>query len=490
MKKIAIIGAGPGGLAAGMILSHLGHQVTIYEKDDRVGGRSKALMIGNFEFDAGPTFLMYTEILEDVFKASGYDLQQELELIPIDPLYRLVFPNVTWEPSMNESKNIEMYNAYREGLGESYLTWKKQQKKKLEVIAPLLKRPFRHVFDYVRMDTLKALPKLHPFQSVYSSLKKINDTPEFIHSLSFQAKYLGMASYSAPSAFTFLPYLEHEFGLYHIKGGLNQINEKMASLFKKNGGLLHLNSQVEKILVENKKAYGLMVNGKEVLFDDVIINADFSYAMSHLIDQKHLKKWNSKKLEKKNYSVSTMNLYLCLDKVFDFEHHQIVFSENYDQYLSQLLNGEFTDDLSYYIHNPVVLDEAMAPKGKSALYILAPIPNLRSEKDWDTYQGEVEELIYTSIKKRLGIDLKPHIIEKKVITPKEWEQDYNVYIGAVFNLSHRLSQMMHLRPHNQFEEIKHLYLVGGGTHPGSGLPTIYQSALLLKKYFKEKDDVK
>jgi phytoene desaturase len=183
-----------------------------------------------------------------------------------------------------------------------------------------------------------------------------------------------------------------------------------------------------------------------------------------------------------------MNIYLALDQVFDFAHHQIVFSKDYDTYLQKLLNGEFTDDLSYYIHNPVVLDKTMAPEGKSALYILAPIPNLRSEKDWESYQKDVESIIYSSIRERLGINLEPHIIEKKIITPKDWEDDYHVYIGAVFNLSHKLSQMMHLRPHNRFEEIKNVYLVGGGTHPGSGLPTIYQSALILKKYFVEKDE--
>ena len=488
MKKLAIIGAGPGGLAAGMILSHLGHEVTLYEKDSRVGGRSQALLLGDYRFDVGPTFLMYVALLEEVFQSSGYDLHQEMNLLPIDPLYRLVFPNVTWEPGMDEGKNVMMYESYRKGLGASYLRWKREQKDKLAVITPLLKRPFKTIFDYIKMDTLRALPKLHPFQSVYTSLKHINDTPEFIHSLSFQAKYLGMASFSAPSAFTFLPYLEHAFGLYHVEGGLNKINEKMAELLKKNGGTLLLNTPVEKILVQDKKAYGVQVKGEEILYDDVILNADFSYAMNHLIDAKYLKKYHPKALEKKDYSVSTMNLYLGLDKVFDFAHHQIVFSKDYDTYLTKLLHGEFTDDLSYYIHNPVILDPTMAPKGHSALYILAPIPNLRSEKDWETYQLAMEKTIYQSIKERLGIDLEPHIREKKIITPKDWEQDHHVYLGAVFNLSHKLSQMMHLRPHNQFEEIKNLYLVGGGTHPGSGLPTIYQSALLLKHYFKGKDD--
>ncbi|WP_264229660.1 phytoene desaturase family protein [Acholeplasma laidlawii] len=484
MKKIAIVGAGPGGLAAGMILSYKGHDVTIFEKDSEVGGRSKVLKLGDFRFDAGPTFLMYVEILEEVFKRSGYNLREELDLLPIDPLYRLVFPKVTLEPTSDRLKNKTMYDAYIPGLGDAYIKWYDDQKKKFDTITPLLLRPFDSIFDYLRLDTLRAIPALQLSKTVYTSLKKIHPNPEFIHSLSFQAKYLGMSSYQAPAGFTFLPYLEHGFGLFHVQGGLNKINEKMAELFVKNGGTLKTNTPVEEILVENKKVYGLKVNGHTYKFDDVVINADFSYAMTKLIDPKHLKKYNPKKLEKKDYSISTINIYLALDKVFDIKHHQVIFSNDYDAYLKKILNNEFTDDLSFYIHNPSVMDDAMAPKGKSALYVLAPVPNLRGKLDWDTYKLKVEQILYKVLKERLNIDLEPHILDKMIITPKDWQDDYNVHLGAVFNLSHKLSQMMHFRPHNKFEEIKNLYLVGGGTHPGSGLPTIYQSAIILESFIK------
>ena len=484
MKKIAIVGAGPGGLAAGMILSHKGHDVTIFEKDSEVGGRSKVLKLGDFRFDAGPTFLMYVEILEEVFKRSGYNLREELDLLPIDPLYRLVFPKVTLEPTSDRLKNKEMYDAYIPGLGDAYIKWYDDQKRKFYTITPLLLRPFDSIFDYLRLDTLRAIPALQLSKTVYTSLKKIHPNPEFIHSLSFQAKYLGMSSYQAPAGFTFLPYLEHGFGLFHVQGGLNKINEKMAELFVKNGGTLKTNTPVEEILVENKKVYGLKVNGDTYKFDDVVVNADFSYAMTKLIDPKHLKKYNPKKLEKKDYSISTINIYLALDKVFDIKHHQVIFSNDYDAYLKKILNNEFTDDLSFYIHNPSVMDDTMAPKGKSALYVLAPVPNLRGKLDWDAYKLKVEQILYKVFKERLNIDLEPHILDKMIITPMDWQNDYNVHLGAVFNLSHKLSQMMHFRPHNKFEEIKNLYLVGGGTHPGSGLPTIYQSAIILESFIK------
>lgn len=490
MKKIAIIGAGPGGLAAGMLLSKQGYQVDIYEKDAYVGGRSQPLFLGDFKFDTGPTFFMFKEILEEVFEKSGYMLDKEIEFIKLDPLYRLVFNDVVLEPTMDPNENYKMYENYHKGTGDAYLKWRVIQEEKFKRLTPLLKRPFSSLFDYIKKDTFHALPIIGPFKSIYQSLYKLDQTGPFIHSLSFQSKYLGMSSYQAPSAFSFLSYLEHGYGLYHVKGGLNVIHEKMRELIIKNKGNVYVNIPVEKVLVKDKKAYGIKVRGKDLAYDDVVVNADFSYAVNHLFDDRDLRKYKSSKLDKKEYSVSTMNIYLGLDKVFDIAHHEVVFSDDYETYLDNLLKGEFTKDLSYYIHNPSVTDEKMAPKEKSALYILAPIPNLRSDQHWDEYQKEVEQLIYASIKQKLNIDLVPHIVLKKIITPKDWESDYNVHIGAVFNLSHKLNQMMYYRPHNQFEDIKHVYLVGGGTHPGSGLPTIYQSALIVSDLLKKRDDLK
>lgn len=478
MKKIAIIGAGPGGLAAGLLLSKK-YDVTIYEKDSVVGGRSKRIKLGDYKFDLGPTFLMYVEILAEVFSKSGYDLYQEIDLIKLDPLYKLIFNDVTFTISADPKKNIEMYENYEKGMGLSYQKWLIDQEKKLNLIKPILEKPFSSPFQFLRKDVIKAVPIIHPFQSVYQLLNTYSKNPNFIHSLSFQAKYLGMASYQAPSIFTILPYLEHQKGLYHVEGGLNRIHAKMGELFKKNGGKLILNAPVEKILVKNKRIEGIKIKGEIVYYDQVILNADFSYAMEKLIDPIHLKKYHPSKLEKKKYSVSTYMIYLGLDKIFDLPHHQIIFSKDYEKYLKELMTGQLSKDISFYMHNPSILDHTLAPRGHSSLYILVPVPNLRSSVDWDQFKIELRNQVISMINHQYQVEIEKHIVVEKVYTPIDWKDNENVYLGAVFNLSHGLDQMLHKRPHNQFEEIKNLYLVGGGTHPGSGLPTIYQSALIL-----------
>jgi phytoene desaturase len=484
MPHIAIVGAGPGGLAAGMILQHRGYDVTIYEAHDHVGGRSQSLHLGDYRFDVGPTFLMYLEPLKRVFEEAGYDLEKEVSLIPLDPLYRLVFPDHTFEMTADADTNAAIFDDLHAGAGKAYHKWRRLQARKLKALSPLLLRPFHSPLDFVRWDTLKALPAVDFTSSIYSALKRLDDTPEFIHALSFQAKYLGMSSKTAPSAFTFLSYLEHALGLYHIEGGIHQLHETMARLFVQSGGTLRTGTPVAKVKTTGRVATGLhLQNGEEIDAEAVILNADFGYAATHLFDDGLLKKYAPDKLSKKDFSVSTLNLYLGLDTTLPFAHHQIVFSKDYDAYLDNIANNEFTDDISFYLHNPSAIDPTMAPAGHSALYILIPVPNLRNPKDWSTYQEHLKTIVFDRIQHELGIDLRPHIQVQTSITPQDWQDTYRVYEGAVFNLSHKLSQMMHRRPHNRFEEVKHTYLVGGGTHPGSGLPTIYQSGLITANYF-------
>ena len=250
MKKIAIVGGGPGGLSAAMVLVNKGYEVHLFEKDARVGGRSQKLVVGDYSFDTGPTFLMYLEILEAVFNEAGEDLHQRVNLEQLDDLYKLVFNDVTFKMKSDKASNVKMYNDYLPGLGEAYLGWYESQSKKLKLAAPILKKPFPNFMHFLRSDVLKMAPYVHPLQSVYKNLSKFNDNKSFIHSLSFQAKYLGMASYQAPSLFTILPFLEHDMGLFHVKGGLNQISEVMAEVVKEKGGHIHLSSPVDEVLVK------------------------------------------------------------------------------------------------------------------------------------------------------------------------------------------------------------------------------------------------
>ncbi len=182
-------------------------------------------------------------------------------------------------------------------------------------------------------------------------------------------------------------------------------------------------------------------------------------------------------------------IYLGVARKYDLAHHNIYFSNDYEGNVQDIFSAmRISDDPSFYLQNACVTDPSLAPPGKSTIYILVPMPNTMSGIDWAREKDSFKEKILDLVVARTPMkDLREHIEVEKVITPADWEQELNVYAGATFNLAHNLQQMLYFRPRNEFEEVANCYLVGGGTHPGSGLPTIYESGritanLISKKY--------
>lgn len=481
MKKIVVVGAGPGGLAAAMQLSAAGHHVTVFEKQGQLGGRTSKLTLGDYQFDLGPTFYMMPEVLEEAFERSGRNLHNYVDMREIDPLYTLKFGDVSFTPSRNVEETRAQIERLFPGNGEGYQRFLALEEKKFERVTALLKQPFTRFRDFFSKEMILALPRLNAFDTVYGRLSTYFTDERLKWAFSFQAKYLGMSAWDCPGTFTILSFLEHYHGLFHPIGGVNQVCEAMGRVIREYGGEIFLNTPVKQVLVENGSAHGVLLeSGEEIAADDVVINADFGYAASHLFDQSNLKKYKKEKLAKKKLSLSTFMLYLGVDKPLDLPHHMVLFSENYQKNVEDITKrGIVSEDLSIYVHNPSKLDPTLAPKGKSALYILVPVPNLDAGIDWETVKPELREQILDRLAEESGLeDLREHIEVEKIISPLEWEQDYHVYRGATFNLGHQLKQMMYFRPHNKFDDVDHCFLVGGGTHPGSGLPTIFQSAII------------
>lgn len=478
-KSVIVVGAGPGGLTSAMLLANKGYEVTVLEKNDRVGGRNQKLQLGEFSFDTGPTFLMLTEVLEDMFRYAGRNINDYLTLKELTPMYRLRFKNnKDFYPTRDRESMMEQIKRLFPGDEIGYDKYLKKEKKRFEKVFACLKLPYFHWFHYFRPTLVRAIPSLALTKTIYQQLSEYFKHEEMKISMTFQSKYLGMSPWKCPAVFTILSYMEHSGGIYHTIGGLNSISLAMAKVIQEDGGKILLNQEVKEIIVEKQKAVGVkLTDGSEMRADYVIINADFAYAMTRLIPQTYRKKYTDNNLSKRDYSCSTFMLYLGLDKLYDIPHHNIVFSDDYKKNIIEIADEKVLPaDPSFYIHNPSKLDPTLAPEGKSAVYILVPVSNLSGDIDWDKVKHEFRNLIIQKIKEKTELkDIDNHIEVEKMITPKDWQDEYNVYKGATFNLSHKISQMLFLRPHNRFEEFRNCFIVGGGTHPGSGLPTIFES---------------
>jgi phytoene desaturase len=304
-----------------------------------------------------------------------------------------------------------------------------------------------------------------------------------------------MSAWECPALFTMLPFIEHEFGISHVRGGLHRISAAMARAAEESGAKIHLDTPIARLTFEGDAASGVELrSGERVHADAVVLNADFGHAMSELVPPDKLRKYRPERLAKLDLSCSTFMLYLGVNRRVPMSHHTIVFAQDYRRNLRDVFKNKRLpgDDLSFYIQNASITDPTLAPEGKSALYVLVPVPNQRSGIDWRSEAPAFRRRVLDLIAARTPLgNLEDSIEVEHMITPLDWQTRHHVYEGATFNLAHRLSQMLHRRPHNEFEEFRNCYLVGGGTHPGSGLPVIYESArisanLLAKRFGAER----
>jgi len=250
----------------------------------------------------------------------------------------------------------------------------------------------------------------------------------------------------------------------------------MAKVVEEEGGTIRYGAEVEEICYQGKRAAKVrLTNGEQLACDQLIVNADYAHARTTIFG-KH--KQSDEAMRRKKFSCSTFMLYLGVDKLYrEQPHHHVIFAEDYHRNLADI-QGEriVSEDMSFYIRNSSVTDPTVAPEGHSQLYVLVPTINTRHGHDWETTREAYADKIIDKIVASTGMkDLKEHIVTRKIITPTGWENE-NIFLGATFNLAHTLSQMLHFRPQNKLKGFDNLFLVGGGTHPGSGLPTIYESA--------------
>jgi phytoene desaturase len=487
--RVVIVGAGPGGLASAMLLAKAGVEVTVVEKRGTVGGRTSTMEQEGFRFDVGPTFFLYPQVLREIFAATGHSLEKEVPMYRLDPQYRLVFggggkvdatPNV--ERMKREIAAISPADAARL---EDYF---RDNREKLERFAPILQTAFESWRDLVRPEMLRMLPLVRPWRSLDSDLRKYFKDERIRLGFSFQSKYLGMSPFSCPSLFSILSFLEYEHGVFHPVGGCGAVTQAMARVAEGMGVKILLNTAVEEMLFEGRRAVGVRTTEEILKADAVVVNADFAQAMQRLVPNHLRRRWTNERIAKKQFSCSTFMMYLGIEGCYDdVAHHTIYLSKDYRQNLRDIEceHALTMEDASFYVQNACVTDRTLASKGMSTLYVLVPVTHETAHVDWEAREAGFRAMALRQLEK-IGItDVERRICVEKRLTPATWNSEFHLHLGATFSMAHSLKQMLHLRPHNRFEDLDGVYLVGGGTHPGSGLPVIFESARITSRLLLE-----
>ncbi|BAB78339.1 phytoene desaturase family protein (plasmid) [Anabaena sp. FACHB-709] len=481
-KKVAIVGAGPGGLATAIRLAGLGYQVEIFEAAERVGGRMRGFEVDSYAFDTGPTILQLPHLYKELFEEAGLNFADYVQLKRLEPYTRLKFWDGTQLDITSDLQSFKTQLAtLRSDLPLAFDRWYSEHIRKYELgYKPYLAGPARSIFGYLRPDELMKFLSFRPWENLYQHFWRFFQDERLVYALSYPSKYLGMHPTVASSVFSLIPFLEFSQGVWHPVGGFRALAQGLANAAQDLGVKIHLHSPVHQIWIEQGQVRGLeLADASRHQFDTVVINADFAYAVRHLLPTSARGRYTDNKLGQMQFSCSTFMLYLGINRRYeDLPHHQIYLSDNIRRLERPWVDDSALDetDPPFYVCNPTIIDPSNAPAGHSTLFVLVPIPNTSYAVDWDIKQKSYTDFIL----KRLHLlgyhNIEQHIVTQSCYTAQSWLDDYRVHLGAVFNLSHNLTQLGPFRPPIRSENIAGLYWIGGAVHPGSGLLTILEAS--------------
>jgi phytoene desaturase len=479
----AVIGSGFGGIAAAIRLQAQGIDTTLFEKRDQLGGRAYVYKDSGFTFDAGPTVITAPHCLEELFELTDKKLSDYVELLPVDPFYRLC-----WDDGYHFNYNgdleltLQQIRARSPNDAESYLKFLEYSREVFEAgYKELVHAPF---IDFKSM--IHAAPdllRLKAYRSVYDRVSHFIQDPKLREAFSFHSLLVGGNPFETSSIYTLIHYLERKWGVFFPKGGTGALISALAKHFEELGGKILRNTPVDEIIVREKKVSALKVNGEILKFDLVVSNADVMHTYSTLLRSEDRGQKVAKSLMKKRWSMSLFLIYFGTKRTYpDLAHHTVLFGPRYRGLLEDIFhNGVLAEDMSLYLHAPTRTDPGLAPSGHENFYVLSPVPHLghsekRDEIDWKKAGPIYADRILNRLETTLLPGLRNEIVTQRIFTPEDFRNELNAHWGSAFSLEPILTQSAYFRTHNKDSKIRGLYFVGAGTHPGAGVPGVINSA--------------
>lgn len=487
-KKIIVIGSGFGGLGVATRLAAKGHEVELFEKRDKLGGRAYVYDINGFKFDGGPTVITAPFLFDDIWEIAGKQREDYFQLVPCDPFYR-IFNHEGRHFNYNGDHDfiLDQIEQWNPADKEGYERFMRSTKDIFDTGMALIDKPFLNVMDMVKV--APDLVRLQSYLSVYRYVSKFVKDDFLRRCFSFHPLLIGGNPFDAASLYVLIHYLEREWGIHYALGGTGAIVDGFGRLMDELGVTVHLGCAVDQILIEHGQATGVgLADGREQYADIVVANSDVAATYKHMIPAQYRKTNSDRRIEKMKYSMSLFVIYFGTKKRYieaeegypQLAHHNIILCERYKGLLNEIFNGPtLPDDFSLYLHMPTLTDPSMAPDGHEAFYVLSPVPHLAAEVDWETVGPKYRDTILQFLEEKYLPDLRENLEALHYIDPPHFEGELNSYLGSAFSVQPTLLQSAWFRPHNRSEDIDNLYFVGAGTHPGAGLPGVLSSAKIV-----------
>jgi phytoene desaturase len=489
-KRVVVIGSGFGGLAAAIRLQTKGFAVDVIEARDKPGGRAYLYEQDGFKFDGGPTVITAPFMIDELFTAAGRRTADYIDIVPVDPFYRIEFSDGrSFEYNGNAEETEANVAAFSPGDVDGYRRMVRQAKAIFDKgFVELSCRPFLKFSDMIRV--VPDLVKLQSYKTVYQFAAGYVKDPMLRRVFSFHPLLVGGNPFQTTSIYALIPYLERQWGVHYAIGGTGAIVSALSRLFEELGGRLHLSSAVSRINVENGAATGVETSdGREFKADAVVSNADVANTYRKMVEPLVRRKYSDTKLKRMRYSMSLFVIYFGTSKQYPhIKHHTIILGARYRELLSEIFDKkQLSADFSAYLHRPSATDASMAPAGCDCFYVLVPVPNQKSGIDWTVEAKPFRDAVITFLDDaRYLPGVRENIVTEKLLTPLDFEITLDSYRGSGFSFEPILRQSAWFRPHNESEDVRNLFFVGAGTHPGAGVPGVLSSAKIAEQLVCER----
>lgn len=482
-QRAVVIGSGFGGLAAAIRLRVMGYDVVVVEALGQPGGRARVFHDDGYTFDGGPTVVTAPYLFDELFALAGRDPRDYFELLPVDPYYRVEFPEGGhFDYVGDEDRIVAQIEKLNPRDVDGYRRMVAHMKRIFEVgYEGLADVPFGKFTDMLKV--APAMVRLESWRTVYGLTSKYLQDERLRQVFTFQPLLVGGNPFSTTSIYSMIHWVERKWGVWFAKGGTTSIVAAMVKLLGELGVEVKLNAPVAHIDVEGGRTKGVVLeDGTRFDCDVVVSNADPSMTYKKMIAAKDRPKHSDAKIDRVRGSMSLFVAYFGTNKQFhDIKHHTIVLGPRYKGLLDDIFDKKvLADDFSLYLHRPTATDASLAPAGHDAWYVLSPVPNLEGNVDWAQEAPRYLDKIVKSLD-RLAPGLSSSITTMRHIDPRDFLTDFRTAQGAAFGPEPVLTQSAWFRYHNASPDVGGLFFVGAGTHPGAGMPGVLSSAKVLER---------
>ncbi len=477
-KNVSIIGSGFSSLSAACYLAKEGFNVSIYEKNDAVGGRASKFTKQGFTFDMGPSWYWMPDIFDKFFADFGRKTAEFYTLDKLSPAYKIFFSDdiITIGDSMD--KICTEFERIEKGSSVQLRKFIASAQENYDIaINKVVLRPGLSPLELVTKETVLKVDQF--FKTISSQVRKKFKNPKLISTLEFPVLFLGAKPSNTPSFYNFMNFADFGLGTWHPRGGMYEIIKGMETLAKNLGVHIHTNQSVSKILVEHGKTIGIVIDGTEIKSDVVLSGADYHHSET-LLDDEH-RQYSEGYWSKKTFAPSSLLFYIGFDKrLKNVEHHNLFFDTDFELHAEEIYDEpKWPTDPLFYANFPSITDSSMAPENCETGFFLVPIaPDL---KDTPELRAEYLDIILNRFEKRTGQKIRNNIIFKESFCVNDFIERYNSYKGNAYGMANTLTQTAFLRPNLKSKKVKNLFFTGQLTVPGPGVPPALISGKLVSE---------